>query len=204
MTFDRVCLDWDSGCKVCVILSDNLVCSKTRHYQWFTHQFPASARVSLLILWPLFFYTQTPWWAMLTSRTLIWRWFLCCEYDYTQLKPNCRIRLIELSKYAFSHVTKTDASATSAHHLKSAKKKKEGCDFHWFFFFTFIFCEILVSDSCLETGVVSQWVYAQLRGVNQVLAERRLARINPELWVVTERMRSQTQAAQMSFQVLLN
>lgn len=72
------------------------------------------------------------------------------------------------------------------------------------FFFTFIFCEILVSDSCLETGVVSQWVYAQLRGVNQVLAERRLARINPELWVVTERMRSQTQAAQMSFQVLLN
>lgn len=74
----------------------------------------------------------------------------------------------------------------------------------FFFFLLFLFCEIWVSDSCLKKGVFSQWVCARLRGVNQVLAERRLARINPELWVVTERMRSKTQAAQMSFQVLLN
>lgn len=86
----------------------------------------------LILLWPLFF--LTPQWAIHASRTLIWGWFLCCEYHYTQLKPNCR--LIELRKYVFSHVTVTDTSGMSNHHLKSAKNKKikkDLCEFSWFF-----------------------------------------------------------------------
>lgn len=158
-----------------------------------------SLRLPRNLLWPLFFYTQ---WAIPTSRKLSWGWYLRCEYHYTQLKPNCIIRMIELRKYVFSHVTKTYASEMSDHHLKSEKKTDVSFTDFFFIFFMYFLWNLGLwflsgNRGFLPVGVGSaQRCKSGLSGTS--------ASQNPEFWLVTERMRSQTQAAQMSFQVLLN
>lgn len=104
-----MCLDWDGGCKVCVILSGHLVCSKNRHYQWFNCQVPIPACVPTkppVAITSL--HTDTTMNNSLIQNSPL-RIIPAVAYCCSQLKPNCKfisehVWLMWLRKYIFLHL----------------------------------------------------------------------------------------------------